>query len=282
MPLDGNKSQSELNRTLRELIARQTAIDKRVERLETLESANIETVWNILEDTNWIEFNGLDWDDGIGPTKMVASDAALRSLPCSQAPYLKGLVTWEYWIRPYAYRGTIWGHADPPDWGAHNRAYINTPANTLRFHQNGGKAPTEGTTVLTLNVWQHHAFVYDDVTLRKGRIFINGVEETYSTQDAAVGNILGSATSEFLLGVDKKATSRDNAFGTYGWFRISDNLRYTTNFTPPSRCALPAIDGNTIGQWIGTEADPIVTIDNQEGTAALDGTPTNCVWGQCV
>ena len=37
MPSDGNRSQSELDRTINMLIERQTRIDKRVERLETLE-----------------------------------------------------------------------------------------------------------------------------------------------------------------------------------------------------------------------------------------------------
>ena len=58
--------------------------------------------------------------------------------------------------------------------------------------------------------------------------------------------------------------------------RVSDSIRYSATFTPLARCELPTIDGNTVAQWIyegrGT------AIDNQEGTAARDGTAANTEW----
>jgi hypothetical protein len=63
--------------------------------------------------------------------------------------------------------------------------------------------------------------------------------------------------------------------GDIGWVRISDSVLYTADFAPPPRCKLPDIIGSTVAQWIGPE-NTGATIDNQEGTAALDGTQANC------
>lgn len=293
MPLGGNKSQSELNRTLRELIARQTAIDKRVERLETLESANVETVWNILEDTNWIGFNGLEFPLCTTTYINCGSDPILDNLPSANEG--KGILTIDYWIMVSDFdkgdstKGTtMWGWADPPNFGAGTRGTLGTsttiPRNYVEVACIQGKGKARGTTSLVTNVWYHLALTYDDTDDRVWHIYINGTEEAYSISTPAVGVILGDAAGEFLIGLNEVPCT-GNCFpvrGRFGWFRISDNIRWTANFAVPPRCELPAIDGNTLAQWIGTEADPIVTVDNQEGTAALDGTPFNCTWGQCV
>jgi hypothetical protein len=56
-------------------------------------------------------------------------------------------------------------------------------------------------------------------------------------------------------------------------------LTYTTTFTPPVQCSLPVIDANTHAQW-GMVEGTGTTIDNMEGTAAADGTASNCFWGE--
>ena len=64
--------------------------------------------------------------------------------------------------------------------------------------------------------------------------------------------------------------------GDIGWMRISDTVRYAATFTPPARCTLPAVDGNT------------VLLEIQEGVGATtydqsgndnDGAITAATWG---
>ena len=105
------------------------------------------------------------------------------------------------------------------------------------------------------------------------RMFVDGQEVTYVVQLAGIGNLQTDVAVDLFLGNN---TAQSMTFdGRIGWCRVSDNIRYAANFTPPVRCTLPAIDGNTVAQWIGVEGMGTV-IENQEGTAALDGTQTDC------
>jgi len=119
--------------------------------------------------------------------------------------------------------------------------------------------------------WNHLALTFNFYGDKKMHVWINGAEATYYLQETMTGTPNTDAAAEFYIG------SIYNDRGPYaylGWCRVSKTARYTTGFTPPPRCALPAIDADTIGQWIGTEPKGAVTIvDNQEGTAARDGTP---------
>jgi hypothetical protein len=123
--------------------------------------------------------------------------------------------------------------------------------------------------------WHHVAFTWNDATMNYPRLWFDGMELVGTTTQNRNGAIVSDVGADLFIGNYSNATRTWD--GGIGWCRVSDALRYTASFTPPPRCELPLIDGNTIGQWIGAEAGG-TTIDNQEGTAAIDGTASNCTF----
>lgn len=116
--------------------------------------------------------------------------------------------------------------------------------------------------------WHHVAFTWDDASYDYPIIWVDGVQQTASstTRNGAIASDVGED-----LTIGNRAAINRTFDGLIGWVRISDDVRYNKTFTPPSQCVLPEIDANTVGQWIGAECSG-ATIDNQEGTAAIDGT----------
>jgi len=123
--------------------------------------------------------------------------------------------------------------------------------------------------------WHHIVMFYDDAGDRKIYLAMDGQwASSYSAQTAGVGAIQTDAANSLLVGKIIWASP-----GMMGWYRISNNDRYNhgVNFTPPPRGQPPESDANTIllcplNEGTGT------TIDNAEGTAALDGTLSNGTW----
>lgn len=119
----------------------------------------------------------------------------------------------------------------------------------------------------------HHVAMTLSFSIRTIRLFIDGVEPSYATQQVGNGVLVTDALIDLYIG--NRLGNVEYFDGGIGWCRISDNVRYTADFVPPLRCVLPDIDVNTVAQWIGPENSG-ATIDNQEGTALLDGTQTDC------
>lgn len=120
--------------------------------------------------------------------------------------------------------------------------------------------------------WHHLTMYFNDAGDRKIYIAIDGKwVSSYSVQVAGVGAIVDDSAQNLYLG-----TVGYSPLGI-GWCRISNNDRYThgTNFVPAR--TPPAVDGNTLAQW-NMEEGTGVTVDNEEGTAARDGTITAGAW----
>jgi hypothetical protein len=131
-------------------------------------------------------------------------------------------------------------------------------------------------TYLRTSQWHHWAMTFDDAGDRKVRIFIDGI--LIHTSSAGVGAIVSDAS------YDLKSGSGSTPYAFYvprglGWTRISNNIRYTTDFIP-SRTP-PTPDANTLAQWNMTEGSG-TTLDNV-GTlgAVADGTITDGTWVNC-
>ena len=124
--------------------------------------------------------------------------------------------------------------------------------------------------------WRHVTMYFNDAGDRKVYLAVDGVWETsYQTQTAGSDPIDSDAANDLLLG--KYAGGSSYVDGAIGWYRISNNDRYShgTDFVPAKRP--PASDANTVllchvDEGIGT------ALDNEQGDAGRDGTITNGVW----
>lgn len=107
------------------------------------------------------------------------------------------------------------------------------------------------TTDATVNInfpidylWHHLAMTYDDAT-KTIKVYLDGV---YQGQGVGAGAYATDVGLDLKLGQQANTAIREWD-GLQGWFRLSDNIRYTANFTPPSRLNPPAVDGNTLRQF---------------------------------
>jgi hypothetical protein len=133
--------------------------------------------------------------------------------------------------------------------------------------------------------WHHVVMEYDNTGTVWGartiRIWVDGEEVAYTPpQTAAVGVIVTDAAESLFIGnVKTWAAANARTFdGDIGWTRISDIIRYTTNFTPPPRCEIPPTDANTV--WLGIYEGTGTTINDLSGMAVVtNGTMTNGDWG---
>ena len=123
--------------------------------------------------------------------------------------------------------------------------------------------------------WHHIAFYYNNAGDRKVYAAFDGTwASAYVGQTAGDGNVVSDAAQTFLVADGAKKMT-----GSVGWYRLSNNDRYshTTNFTPPAQASPPATDGNTI-LLVHMDEGAGVTVDNETGAAALDGTILNGTW----
>lgn len=209
-----------------------------------------------------------------------------QSSPYDLEQLLLGAVTYECWINPTNFDSPPGGN--PFLWSYHNyimefRIGSNNQVEKYRgallldLSCSGDDAKSWTNEKLILDSWQHIAITWDNDGDRYLRAFIGGIQATYETQVQGGGNpnlffdlVTRFANSYYY------AEGDDYFTGKASWLRISDTVRYTSNFTPPPRCTLPAIDGSTIGQWIGPDGvgpgEGVASrlIDNQEGTAEYD------------
>jgi len=128
------------------------------------------------------------------------------------------------------------------------------------------------------NRWHHIAMYFNDAGDRKVYVSLDGVwAASYSQQDAGVGAIVSDVGQNLYIG--SHAAGAFTLSGALGWMRISNNdrLGVGVDFTPDARTSPPSADANTVWQ-INVDEGSGTTLDNAEGTAALDGTLSNGTW----
>lgn len=124
-----------------------------------------------------------------------------------------------------------------------------------------------------LDTWFHVAFTYDNITERKSKMYIDGVLKATST--GAVGDIASDAAETMFIG--SLLGSSIWLKGSVGWVRVSNNLRYTTAFAPPSRFSYPTVDANTVRLFKMDEGTGTTIIDysaNAQNATLANGTWT--------
>jgi hypothetical protein len=88
---------------------------------------------------------------------------------------------------------------------------------------------------------------WDDASFNNPKLWLDGAEVSYDTTITRSGAIVTDASNNLYMGNDGSGT---RAFsGDIAWLRISDSVRYTAAFTPPTRYSPPAADANTVEQW---------------------------------
>src|SRR6185312_13221214 len=103
-----------------------------------------------------------------------------------------------------------------------------------------GSANIPNTTPVPLTSWSHIAVTYDGTN---AKIFVNGVG---SANLSFSGHSSGISTHDVSIGTDSifSATSFNGAIDE---IRVSNNIRYTSNFVPSG--VRFTSDANTLGLW---------------------------------
>jgi hypothetical protein len=126
--------------------------------------------------------------------------------------------------------------------------------------------------------WHHVAMTWNNATDRYIHLWLDGGEVSYTFQTTWVDAVRDDSSHEFFIGGYCFFGSCGDSFeGDMAWTRVSNNIRYSSSFTPDTRTDPPAIDGNTVAQWNMDECLGD-TLDNAEGTGARDGTATDHTW----
>ena len=111
-----------------------------------------------------------------------------------------------------------------------------------------------------LNGWRHYALTYNGTTVE---FFLDGVSKGTSNETLNTGG------TTFCIGGSEHTGFGENFKGKISNFRVSDNVRYTSNFTPP---ADPYVtDGNTKLLCCQDNSDATVAV-TKPGTLTTHGT----------
>lgn len=120
----------------------------------------------------------------------------------------------------------------------------------------------------------HIAITWDDASYNYPHTWVDGLEVGLVTNNRD-GVIVTDAAQTLYMGANADVSRAIE--GAIAWARLSDIVRYTSTFVPPSPSDPPAVDANTVLQYNFGEGGG-TTLDNEEGTAARDGTISNGVW----
>ncbi len=209
--------------------------------------------------SNYVEFNGTSTSVNAG------SDAGLDDL--------HNQVTIEGWFRPDTTGETGAGRLFSK--GGWQLTFISATQMDAVFDYDGSDAATRAN--ISANIldgrWHHLAVTYNEGGDRKAKIWVDGVEGSYSYSVASTGNYVSDAANNLMIGARYDGLARFD--GGIGWVRVSNTVRYSSTFTPS--VVAPGVDANTIAQWNMAEGSG-TAIDNVEGTAGRDGVLANGTW----
>jgi hypothetical protein len=99
--------------------------------------------------------------------------------------------------------------------------YVDCSTTDARYETSNGTVPR--------NQWIHIATTWNAQT-KTAKVFLNGVEPTYATATACVGSYAGDSANTLYIGRDNEALQHFP--GKIDEVRISNNIRYASNFTP--------------------------------------------------
>lgn len=198
-----------------------------------------------------------------------------------------GDLTIEAWIKPKRIDAeqTIVGKWDETT-GTDDRSYrlYMTSGNKFAFSisTNGASGTvatiTGSTTTIDKGAWYHVAGVYD-TSAQTLNLYVNGVSD--ATQVGSAGASISDNASNLYLGAKENTSgSLDTYFlGILDEIRVSDAVRYTSNFTAPSSPIVPDTNSSALFHFDEGGNDPRDTgkaLD--ESGNSNDATITGAVW----
>lgn len=194
-------------------------------------------------------------------------------------------LTLEGWFNAYTKEtsGAIlfWGKNYNIDHGWGTKYYQKTIPNDPNSHFLGAfnfqTKDSDRFGYYELNDHWHHIAVQYDVSTRNTTVYIDGMAHTSGTSNTGEGIAWDDSAVPGLIG----AYTTDGGYnisGMGGWQRISNVVRYTSNFTPNSLFNPPASDANTIRLFKLDEGSGTTIIDYSSN--ALNATLANGFWAK--
>lgn len=126
-------------------------------------------------------------------------------------------------------------------------------------------------TLVADNIWHHVAMTWDDAGDRKIRTWLDGVQDGISS--AGVGAIVADTSADMNIG--RQPAGNLELLGNVGWCRVSNSIRYSTTFIPPSRFQYPTVDANTVRLFKMNEGTGTTIVDysaNAQNATLANGT----------
>jgi len=227
-------------------------------------------------DRSYGNYSGDDYAltfDGSGDYVTYGSDATIDDLPQSAAGFAA-----EAWVKPTATGAGpyyIFVKGTTPSLPATGWVFERT-GTEIRWEHKAATTNPEALSSgagLAIGQWSHVAVTYDDGGARTPRLWVNGVETSYATQNAAVGALTSDAASNLSASLTVNSHNGDMA-----WIRISNTERWTSSFSPSDKCSPPNIDANTVVQSNLNEGSGISAPNAAVGNANEDGTVFGATW----
>jgi len=206
-------------------------------------------------DTNSIEFNGTNTSIDAGSN--VAVDDLLNSAATIEGWYRVSANSTDNFISKGGGAGPGWELIVVPGVGVQVRVFLTSGYASVS--SGIGNWSTDGK-------WHHVALTFNNLGDRQLRLWIDG--NLVDTSAAISDTLLSDSSTNLQIGTGGYGPMG----GSVGWSRISNIVRYSSNFTPSTRWTPPGTDANTVTQWNMTDG----TGTNVTNIGTCGGTSSNC------
>lgn len=235
----------------------------------------------VIKGPQYIEFNGSSTLINCGANTSLANLASGKSITIDLWATTQELVATGFFyliVKDDENIGDIWSLE------FYKSIEANVPfALTSFFSTDQSSAFSDVEATWNTGGWHHYTVAYNDNGDRKVYLAVDGVwASTYLDQIAGTGAILDDSINSVAIGAQPNVGNPGYLDGNISWLRISNNIRWTPgiNFTPPSRCNAPDVDGNTTELWKMDKGSGTIAAASVH-SPANDGTITDGTWHDC-
>jgi len=194
------------------------------------------------------------------------SDASVDNLPAGDFTAEE----WVYWEDDGSNHYLFQKYVAGADW------FLRLMGSTKQLHALVHLSTTTANALAihgwTSGTWNHAAMTFE-VATKTLKVWSNGVLLATHAGAGTYGDD-GSAT----LFAGCRIIGGDTV-DAIAWVRISDTIRYTSNFTPIARCSPPETDANTVLLLRLLEGEGATAADSSGN--GNDGALTDCTWRTC-